>query len=192
MTPCFPLNQRSSKKKIKILYSEPRNRSIFSKKLIISADKRRKNLGEVFKPTVPRQFPVRGPYPARILPMQGQKIRHVQPLGQLTSFVSPWDGQAWRSSSHWKCSTENVIYVLKCNEHPNNPYISSARNLKKRLPNHKSDIKVGKTGNKCAVLSRKRGERSSGWQQVWFSADIFCGMSTNPDLLHPEVPVGSS
>ena len=50
---------------------------------IISANKRRKNVGEIDKQPVSSQFPVHGPVPKKGFHagMQGQKVRHLPSLG---------------------------------------------------------------------------------------------------------------
>ena len=44
-----------------ILYSKEENHCVFPKKLLISAERRRKNIGELYKPTVPVRFVKQGP-----------------------------------------------------------------------------------------------------------------------------------
>ena len=54
--PHLPFKSNIIRKNSSILYSEAENRSIFPKKMIISADRRRRNLGGLNKPTIPARF----------------------------------------------------------------------------------------------------------------------------------------
>ena len=44
-----------------LLHADPQNKEFFPKNLIISADRRRKNLAQMYKQTVPRRFVTHGP-----------------------------------------------------------------------------------------------------------------------------------
>ena len=51
--PRYPSKSEIIRKNIHLLYANPQNKDIFTKNQIISADRRRKILGEIYKPTVP-------------------------------------------------------------------------------------------------------------------------------------------
>ena len=147
--PRLPSKNEIIKQNLDILYSNPVNRQMFPKGLIIAADRRRQNLGEIIKPTVPNRFPVFGP-----------KLKPgFHPCGncdtcnhsaEIDRFKSPWDGRTWRIRQSIDCRTPNVIYCLRCMDHPDELYIGSTVNLRHRWANHKSDCKLGK-GRKCQV-----------------------------------------
>lgn len=135
---------------IHMLYSNPDNKDIFPRKCIIAADRRRRNLGEIYKPTVPRlqsrdvQPEKKGFFPCN------KKCDTCKHSEQVTEFRCPWDGRCWQVRDHITCDTKNVIYVLKCCVHPDVWYVGSTTNLKRRWGNHKSDIKLKKL-TKCRM-----------------------------------------
>eukprot|EP00745_Piridium_sociabile_P015180 TRINITY_DN22393_c0_g1_i4.p1 TRINITY_DN22393_c0_g1~~TRINITY_DN22393_c0_g1_i4.p1 ORF type:complete len:282 (-),score=17.02 TRINITY_DN22393_c0_g1_i4:268-1113(-) len=59
--PRVPSKCEIIKQNLHLLYSDTRNKDIFPRGIIISAEKRRQNLGEIYKPSVPNLFPVHGP-----------------------------------------------------------------------------------------------------------------------------------
>ena len=133
-----------------ILYSNEKNCTIFPKNSIISANRRLKNLRDIYKPTVPRSRPV---------------TTEIKPPGFFTckrrcdtcahssdtKFIqSPWDGRKWYIRQNLTCTTKNVIYIVYCKEHPRGMYVGSTTNLKLRWAGHKSDCKLGYT-KKCSV-----------------------------------------
>ena len=138
------------KKNLNILYSNPANKTIFKKKTLIGADRRRKNLGEIYKPTIPRRFPIHGPHdePGFFTCMRKcDTCRHSNPMKR---FTSPWDGRTWPIKSHLTCTTPNMVYILTCSLHPNMWYVGSTTKLKARWAGHKSDCNLGLT-TKCVV-----------------------------------------
>ena len=54
--PRLPSKPSVIKKNIYLLYQNEENRNIFENRLIIGSDKRRKNLGDVYKPSVPKRM----------------------------------------------------------------------------------------------------------------------------------------
>ena len=64
--------------------------------------------------------------------------------------MSLWDKREWRIKDNLSCTTPNVIYIVKCELHPEFLYVGSTTSLKSRWANHKSDSKRGKS-NKCWV-----------------------------------------
>ena len=119
--------------------------------MIISADRRRKNLGEIYKPTVPRR---------------NQNVEHRKEAGGFTKcknkcdvcahscdirlFKSVWDQRRWQIRKTLTCKTKNVVYMIRCKIHSDACYIGSTTNLKLRWANHKSDCKLKKV-TKCSV-----------------------------------------
>ena len=147
--PRMPPKSKIISKNLPILYSNPENRDIFPSGLIIAADRRRKNLGEMIKPTVPNRFPQYGPKEKPGFHPCGKcdTCKHSQ---ETVNFRSPWDGRVWNIRQSLHCKTPNVIYCLKCSHHPDLLYIGSTVNLCQRWANHKSDCKWRK-GHKCRV-----------------------------------------
>ena len=133
------------------MYTNPQNKKIFQKNQIISADRRRKNLGELYKPTVPQRFVEHGPkLEPGYFTCQAKKCDTCKHGKNTKSITSPWDGRTWNIRQHLTCSSKNVIYVLKCKIHPKLLYVGSTKNLKSRWANHKSDTKL-KKNTKCTV-----------------------------------------
>ena len=133
---------------LNLLYSNPTNETIFPKGSIIGADRRRTNLGELVKPTVPRRFPVHGPINKKGFVKCQKKCDTCRHSGDRDFFHSKWDGRKWYIREHIECTTPNVIYILECKIHPHFQYVGSSMDIKKRWANHKSDAKNGKI-NKC-------------------------------------------
>jgi len=149
--PRVPSKSQIIKRNLQLLYTDSINRTIFPPKSIISADRRRRNLSEIYKPTVPNRFPFHGPLQQPGFYRCKNKCDTCAHAEDITFFVSPWDGRTWHIRQHITCTTENVIYVLKCKLHPQELYIGSTKNLKRRWANHKSDIKLNKC-KKCKVV----------------------------------------
>ena len=149
--PRVPSKSKILRKNINILYSNKKNREIFPKGMIIPADRRRKNIGEIYKPTVPKRFVEHGPAPKQgFFPCSRKRCDTCDHSTEITEFLSPWDGRKWKVRGHLTCSTPNVVYVVRCKIHHEAYYIGSAKNLKLRWANHKSDAKLKKI-NKCMV-----------------------------------------
>eukprot|EP00745_Piridium_sociabile_P017617 TRINITY_DN263_c0_g1_i8.p1 TRINITY_DN263_c0_g1~~TRINITY_DN263_c0_g1_i8.p1 ORF type:complete len:903 (+),score=84.50 TRINITY_DN263_c0_g1_i8:125-2833(+) len=149
--PRVPSKTNIIKENLQILYSNEKNKDIFPIGLIISAEKKRKNLGQIFKPTVPKRFP--------------KPVSHKKPgyftcktsrcdtcahSSDLFEIRSPWDSRKWSIRKHLTCVSKFVIYIIKCKLHPDLWYVGSAKNLKLRWANHKSDCRLNKI-NKCTV-----------------------------------------
>ncbi|KAL8596586.1 hypothetical protein ACOMHN_059727 [Nucella lapillus] len=145
----MPPKSRIIRNNLHVLYSNPQNRDIFPSGLIIAADRRRKNLGEMIQPTVPDRFPQHGPKEMPGFHPCGRcdTCKHSQ---QMFKFKSPWDGRVWNIRQSLHCKTPNVIYCITCRHHPDFLYIGSSVNLRHRWSNHKSDCKLRK-GHKCHV-----------------------------------------
>jgi len=146
---------------IHLLYRNTENRTIFPEGMLIAANRRRPNLGEFIKPTIPRRFVIHGPflepgsYPcegARIEPCKKGSCdlcKHVHPTKML---VSPWDGRNWTIRQNICCSNKNIVYLIYCghSDHKDSSwYVGSAVDMKKRWRNHRSDfinMKTTKSG----------------------------------------------
>ena len=148
--PRVPSKSRIIKDNLVILHSNPENKEIFPTKSLIAADKRRKNIGEIYKPTVPRRFVPHGPRPECGFFLCSKKCDTCKHSVETHQFTSPWDGRKWQIRDFITCTTPNVIYIVKCLSHPDFLYVGSTNNLKKRWANHKSDCKKEKS-NKCWV-----------------------------------------
>ena len=119
--------------------------------MIIAAERKRKNIGQIFKPTVPNRFPYHGPHNrSGFFTCSAKKCDTCAHSSTLTSFRSPWDNRLWKIKENLTCHTPNVVYVLQCQMHPEKWYVGSTKNLKLRWANHKSDAKLRKI-KKCAV-----------------------------------------
>lgn len=148
--PRAPSKSSIIKKNIHLLYSNPINKTIFPPKSIIAANRRLTNIGEIYKPTIPRRFVKHGPNECPGFFKCSRKCdacKHAQNTNEL---VSPWDGRRWKIYGHLTCTTPNVIYVIKCSLHPDQWYVGSTVNLKARWANHKSDVNQSKN-SKCMV-----------------------------------------
>ena len=149
--PRVPSKSKIIKENLETLYSDPINRKIFPKTSLISADRRRKNIAEMFKPTVPKQFLLHGPVEEPgFFTCQNRRCDTCKHAQNIKEFKSSWNGRIWKILKHLTCTTKNVIYAVICKLHPEAMYIGSTKNLKLRWANHKSDNKLKKT-NKCRV-----------------------------------------
>ena len=147
--PRAPSKSAIIKKHLHLLYANESNKDIFPPKRIIAADRRRPNIGEWYKPTVPKRFITHGPankpgfYPCH---KKCDTCRHSM---EMQFIKSPWDGRKWTIKQHLTCETPNVVYVVICEIH-NVWYVGSTVNIKARWRNHKSDAKL-KKAKKCGV-----------------------------------------
>ena len=148
--PRVPSKSNIIRKNINILHSSPLNKEIFPKNSLIAADRRRRNIGEIYKPTIPRRHVYHGPKEENGYFLCKKKCDTCKHSEESKSFRSLWDGRKWKIKDKLSCSTPNVIYLIECKLHPDFLYVGSTINLKKRWANHKSDCKNGKT-QKCWV-----------------------------------------
>ena len=157
--PRVPSKPAIIKKNLHLLYQNEENRHIFKKGIIIAADKRRKNLGDIYKPSVPKRMIPHGPReePGFFPCGKCDTCAHSRVTKEL---ISPRDGRRWHIKQHLTCRTPQVIYLLLCKIH-NEYYAGSTKNLRSRWAQHKSDIKL-KRINKCRftqhVLRRQHPE----------------------------------
>ena len=137
---------------LNLLYKNPDNLKIFPKNSIIAGNRRPKNIGEMYKPSVPKRFLQYGPENEKGFFKCKGKCDICLHSTELTSFNSNWDGRRWYIRSHLQCTTNNVIYMIQCKIHSDFLYVGSTVNLKKRWANHKSDVKLRKN-KKCTVAA---------------------------------------
>ena len=133
-----------------ILHSNKENESIFPASMLIAADRRRKNLGEFYKPSVPKRFDEQGHKQREGFVVCGKRCDTCRPSDNRKTIKSKWDGRTWHIRENITCDIPNVIYMMECKEHDDFLYVGSTTNLKKRWANHKSDAKNKKT-TKCKV-----------------------------------------
>ena len=149
--PRVPSKTSIIKNNLQILYSNVKNRDIFPIDMIISADKKRKNLGQIFKPTVPKRFPKpASSEKSGFFTCNASRCDTCAHSNNLFQIKSPWDGRKWYIRKHLTCSSEFVIYIIRCKIHPYAWYVGSAKNMKLRWANHKSDCRLNKI-TKCNV-----------------------------------------
>ena len=119
--------------------------------MIISADRRRRNSGELYKPTIAAPFAHHGPTNKQgYFPCSSKRCDACDHSVEITDFSSEWDQRKWKVRGHLTCSTPNVVYLIRCKLHKNACYVGSTKNFKLRWANHKSDVKL-KRVNKCSV-----------------------------------------
>ena len=158
--PRLPSKSKILNRHMHILYRNPSNRTRFPEGMIISADRKRKSLANIIKPTVPKRFPNHGPFlPCGSFPCEGAKAppctvgacdlcKHIQIT---KSFISPWDGRKWNIRQHLTCKSRNIVYLIICshNNHDNYAwYIGSCRNICERWRCHRNDF-INKHVIKC-------------------------------------------
>ena len=169
--------------------------------MLIAANRRRPNLGEYIKPTIPRRFVQHGPdLEAGSFPCNGADIdpckkgacdlcKHVEITKE---FKSPWDGRRWKIRKHLKCSTPNLIYlfICKCKNHEEDAwYIGSATDMRKRWRNHRSDF-LNKRITKCgfAQHSSKPHPEVQKYQPLPFISVVFLeAVRKEENLLEREI-----
>ena len=90
--PRRPSKSNIIRKKLCMIYSEVKNRSIFPKNIVISPDRRRRNLGELYKPTIPARFVHNGPTNKQgYFPCSSKRCDTCDQSVEITDFSSEWD-----------------------------------------------------------------------------------------------------
>lgn len=148
--PRVPSKSAIIKDNLHLLYANEDNMGFFPRGSIIGADRRGKNLGELYKPTIPHVHVFHGPKEQGGFFLCGGRCDTCSHSEEMHTFESPWDGRKWTIRQHLRCTTRNVVYVLICKCHPLLWYVGSTMNLKLRWANHKSDIKKKKV-TKCKM-----------------------------------------
>ena len=158
--PRAPDKSKIIRDNLHLLYRNPANREIFPPGLLIAANRRRPNLGEYIKPTIPRRFVQHGPnlqpgsFPCKgadIEPCRKGACDLCKHVTSTYEFKSPWDERKWRIRDNLTCSSPNLIYLIicKCSDHEKYAwYIGSAVDMPKRWRNHRSDF-LNKKVSKC-------------------------------------------
>ena len=78
--PRVPSKTAIIKKNLHLLHANVVNKEIFPPRTIISADRKRKNLAQMYKPTVPQRYVQHGPREQNsFFPLQ-RKVRHMSPF----------------------------------------------------------------------------------------------------------------
>lgn len=162
--PRAPSKSEIIRKNLHLLYRNPENKQIFHSDSIIAANRRRPNLGEFIKPTVPRRLVQHGPHEENgSFPCVGKEIeprkkgacdlcKHIDILHNIKS---PWDGRTWKIRGHNSCGLKNLIYLICCqheNHWESSWYVGSAVDIKSRWRNHRADF-IGQKTNKCGLAS---------------------------------------
>jgi hypothetical protein len=147
-----------------LLYRNNENKKIFPKEMLIASNRRRPNLGEFIKPTVPRRFLPHGPYlEPGSYPCEGKDVlpcrkgacdlcKHIQPT---RSIKSPWDQRSWKIRGHHTCEEKNLVYLIFCthSDHKDSSwYVGSAKDMRARWRNHRSDF-IGKKSTKSGLAN---------------------------------------
>ena len=135
---------------LNLLHDNSINKEIFPKKILISADRRRKNIGEIYKPSIPRMNKTTSTNIDNGFKKCNSRCDFCNHSENSKYIVSCYNKKKWYINCSLTCTTPNTIYIVKCKIHVEFLYVGSTTNLKKRWANHKSDSK-NKKSNKCYV-----------------------------------------
>ena len=80
LRPRVPSKTAIIKKNLHLLHANVINKEIFPPRTIISADRKRKNLAQMYKPTVPQRYVQHGPKNRPGFFSLQRKVRHVSPF----------------------------------------------------------------------------------------------------------------
>jgi len=184
--PRVPSKRAIIRKYQEVLYSDPENKKIFPPGTVISADRRRKNLGELYKRTVPRRFVQHGPLLEPGFHPCGGKCdfcRHGLPTSEI---LSSWDGRRWRIKKHLTCTTPLVVYMLQCTLHPEAIYIGSSKDVRTRWRNHKSDF-LGRRAQKSGWAAHSAVQHPDDGQLLFVRATVIDSVPHECQLLQREL-----
>ena len=125
---------------------------------MIAGFRRRRNLGEMVAPTVPRRVPRPRPGSGSDTggcgPCDANRCQIHRNLVTSTSVISPWDGRSKKIHKTLNCKTQNLVYYLKCTRCPMGPnltphYVGSSVNFRgSRWSKHKNAMLKG-DGSDC-------------------------------------------
>ena len=132
------------KKNLHLLHANVVNKEIFPPRTFISADRKRKNLAQMYKPTVPQRYIHHGPKNRPVFFSCKERCDTCRHSKETTVLVSLWDGRHWTIKQHITCSSSNTVYVVMREVH-NEWYVGSTTDLKACWRNHKSDAKLKKS-----------------------------------------------
>ena len=140
------------------LYRDPVNRRLFPPGSVIAGFRRRRNLGEMVAPTVPRRVPRPRPGSGSDSggcgPCDANRCQIHRNLVTATNVISPWDGRAKKIRKSLKCTDKNLVYYLICTQCPMGPnltphYVGSSVNFRgHRWSKHKVSMEKG-NGKDC-------------------------------------------
>jgi len=160
--PRAPDKTKIINKNMDILYRNKLNEKIFPRNMLIASNRRRPNLGEFIKPTVPRRFVNHGPFlepgsfpcaGANIPPCAKGSCSLCKQISPTKEILSPYDSRKWKIRQNLTCSSPNMIYLIICNHADHDTfawYIGSTMDMKKRWANHRSDF-LNHRLNKCRL-----------------------------------------
>ena len=138
--PRVPSKTTIIKKNLHLLHANVVNKEILPPRTIIPADRKRKNIAQMYKPTVPQRYVQHGPMNRPVFFLAKKDATRVaiqkKPLFLYlrgTVDIGPYI----------TCSSPNTVYVVMC-EVNNKWYVGSTTDLKARWRNHKSDAKLKK------------------------------------------------
>ena len=143
--PRMPSKSRIIRKNLNILYSNPMNRVWFPKSKLIGADKRSKNIGEMYKPTIPKRFVQYGPKEEKGFFRCKNRCDLCRHSSNRKTFSSRFDKRKWHINHHITCRDTKCIYILECKKHRDFLYVGQSENIKKRWANHKSHANLKKS-----------------------------------------------
>ena len=109
----------------------------FPKSKLIGADKRNKNIGEMYKPTIPKRFVEHGPREEDGF-FTCKKCDLCKHSGNRKIFTGRFDKRRWKIKGHISCHHPQVIYIVECKRHRDFLYVGQSENIKRRWANHKS------------------------------------------------------
>ena len=155
--PRVPDVARILRKHKNTLYRDPINKKLYPEGSVIAGFRKRRNLGQMVAPTLPRrQARPRhdpgggggggGPCDRR----RCQIHKHLVTTNQV---VSPWDGRPRRIHKRIKCTDPFLVYYLTCNPCPMGPgltvhYTGSSTDYPRRWSQHKTNMEKG-LGTDC-------------------------------------------
>ena len=127
--PRLPSKAHIIRQTLQLLISNTHNEETFPSTTISSGNRKREDLGNTFKPTVPR-FPRHGPHnKPRFFTC---KCVAPVPTPRTTAVSKPGVNRTWSLKAHLTCTAPNVVDLLRCKRHPNLWNEGSAKNPKLR------------------------------------------------------------
>ena len=128
--PRVPSKTAIIKTNFNLLHAHVVNKVIFTPRTIILVDRKRKNLAQTYKPTVPQRHVQHGPknrpgfFPCK------ETCNTCHHSKETTVLVSLWDGRHWTIKQHITCSSPKTVYIVTCEAVHNEWYVGSTTNLK--------------------------------------------------------------
>ena len=180
------------KKHKSTLYSDPINRRLFPEGSVIAGFRRRRNLGELVAPTLPRRQPRPPPGDGGCGPCPSTRDQIHQHLVTTNVVISPWDNRPRKIKKKINCLTPNVVYYLKCIDCPAGPgvtphYVGSSVKFKGRWSSHKSDLIRG-TGKDCGFCEHWALHHKANLQDISKIQIYFLDFCENPGSKDDDYP----